>query len=113
MMMMMTTMMIITILIFLEQVQDFFTYMSAGSPATLEHVWRERLLFVPEFRDQHGRRIIIVRSAQINPHNDFTKMDELVKLVVTFTGMLIIQKPYFSSDMETKNRAGQFFILGL
>jgi hypothetical protein len=47
--------------VLMVQVQDFFTYMSAGSPATLHHVWRERLLFVPEFRDQHGRRIIIMR----------------------------------------------------
>jgi hypothetical protein len=56
------TMMFMTMtMIMMTQVQDFFTYMSAGSPATLQHVWQERLLFVPQFRDQHGRRIIIMR----------------------------------------------------
>ena len=51
----------------LLQVRDYYPFMSAGPPSQLEDVWRERLLCVPEGRDQHGRRIFIMRLGQWDP----------------------------------------------
>jgi len=43
------------------QIQDFFPFMSAGPPSTLDHVWDKNLVTVPLERDQHGRRVFIFR----------------------------------------------------
>jgi len=49
------------------QVKDFFPFMSAGSPNTLEHVWSRSLVTIPLERDQHGRRVFIFRLGQWCP----------------------------------------------
>ena len=46
------------------QARDYYPYMSAGLPSDLDHVWQENLLSVSEERDQHGRRIFILRYAR-------------------------------------------------
>ena len=45
----------------LIKVKDFFPFMSAGSPNSLEHVWSRNLVTIPLERDQHGRRVFIFR----------------------------------------------------
>ena len=48
--------------------------MSAGTPCELEVVWREKLLCVPEERDQHGRRVFIIRLGHWDPANISTNL---------------------------------------
>ena len=48
--------------------------MSAGIPSQLESVWRERLICVPEDRDQHGRRVFIIRLGKWDPVNISTRL---------------------------------------
>lgn len=55
------------------QVQDFFPFMSAGTPTTLDHVWDKNLVTIPLERDQHGRRVFIFRLGEWNPHELTTK----------------------------------------
>jgi len=49
------------------QVKDFFPFMSAGSPNSLDHVWTKNLVTIPIERDQHGRRVFIFRLGQWCP----------------------------------------------
>jgi len=55
------------------QVQDFFPFMSAGTPATLDHVWDRNLVTIPVERDQHGRRVFIFRLGEWCPQEITTK----------------------------------------
>jgi len=68
------------------QVQDYFPYMSAGTPLELDHVWNKNLVSIPEERDQHGRRVFIFRLGAWNPqdittHEFFTAAFTLFELV--------------------------------
>ena len=47
--------------------RDYYPYMSAGTPSQLDQVWRERLVWVGEGRDQHGRRGFVIRLGQWDP----------------------------------------------
>ena len=51
------------------EVRDYYPFMSAGTPCELEVVWRENLVCVPVMRDQHGRRVFILRLGQWEPTN--------------------------------------------
>jgi len=55
------------------QIQDFFPFMSAGPPSTLDHVWDKNLVTIPLERDQHGRRVFIFRLGEWNPNKITTR----------------------------------------
>ena len=61
-------------MMFYCEVRDYYPFMSAGTPCELEVVWRENLVCVPEMRDQHGRRVFILRLGQWEPTNITTNL---------------------------------------
>jgi len=55
------------------QVKYYFPYMSAGPPSTLDHVWDKNLVTVPLERDQHGRRVFVIRLGEWCPQDITTR----------------------------------------
>jgi hypothetical protein len=46
----------------MEHTRKFLPFMGgSGFPSEIEHVYREKLVWVSPYRDQHGRRVLLLR----------------------------------------------------
>eukprot|EP00092_Neocalanus_flemingeri_P028620 GFUD01031078.1.p1 GENE.GFUD01031078.1~~GFUD01031078.1.p1 ORF type:complete len:311 (-),score=69.07 GFUD01031078.1:154-1086(-) len=52
----------------MEHTRKFLPFMGgSGFPSELEHVYQEKLVWVSPYRDQHGRRVLLLRLGKWNP----------------------------------------------
>jgi len=58
----------------MEHTRKFLPYMGgSGFPSEIQGVYNEKLVWVPPYRDQHGRRVLVLKLGQWNPDNVSSK----------------------------------------
>jgi len=70
-----------------RQIQDYFPYMSAGPPSSLEHVWEKNLILIPAMRDRQGRRVVVLRLGKWHPQE--VPLTDFFTAVFTMFEMLV------------------------